>query len=162
MNSLEHTDPRGEYKRVCPYCLEPFIANHMSRFYCESKNGIKNYCKNRQKRLVKELKERGISIDRPKRPPMKLIFEQNDKSYKNVDLSIKNSYIKRNIKILNLILNDSISIVVKEEVLKNQGFIFEMHDKIIDNFHGSKSPIYGEIMLVWDTDEDIRISRINL
>ena len=63
---------------------------------------------------------------------------------------------------MNLILNDSISIVVKEEVLKNQGFIFEMHDEIRDNFHGSKSPIYGEIMLVWDTDEDIRISRIKL
>jgi ribosomal protein S27AE len=80
-------DPRGEYKRICPYCLEPFIATHMNRFYCPEKNGVKNFCKHRQKRLVGELKESGIEIDRPERPPLKLLYEPSEKDFRNIDES---------------------------------------------------------------------------
>jgi glutamine synthetase type III len=45
-------DPRGEYYRECPYCKLQFTANHINREYCPSKNGKKDWCKNRYKRLV--------------------------------------------------------------------------------------------------------------
>ena len=47
-------DPRGEYMRECPYCKLQFTANHMNRDYCPSKNGKKDWCKNRYKRLVRK------------------------------------------------------------------------------------------------------------
>jgi ribosomal protein S27AE len=47
-------DPRGEYKRECPYCKLQFTANHMNRDYCPSKNGKKDWCKNRYKRIVRK------------------------------------------------------------------------------------------------------------
>jgi hypothetical protein len=46
-------DPRGEYMRECPYCKLQFTASHMNRDYCPSKNGKKDWCKNRYKRLVR-------------------------------------------------------------------------------------------------------------
>ena len=45
-------DPRGEYYRECPYCKLQFTANHINREYCPSKNGKKDWCKNRYKRLA--------------------------------------------------------------------------------------------------------------
>ena len=47
-------DPRGEYMRECPYCKLQFTASHMNRDYCPSKNGKKDWCKNRYKRLVRK------------------------------------------------------------------------------------------------------------
>ena len=57
MMEFENPDPRGEYKRTCPYCDEEFTAQHMNREYCPEKNGIIDYCKNRYKRLAKLEKE---------------------------------------------------------------------------------------------------------
>ena len=50
---FENPDPRGEYKRTCPYCDKEFTANHMNREFCEEKNGKIDYCKNRYKRIAK-------------------------------------------------------------------------------------------------------------
>jgi hypothetical protein len=52
MDNFDNPDPRGEYVRICPYCEEEFIANHMLREYCPEKNGKKDYCKNRYKRIL--------------------------------------------------------------------------------------------------------------
>ena len=47
-------DPRGEYYRKCPYCNNEFTARHMNRLFCYEKNGMKDWCKNRYKRLVRK------------------------------------------------------------------------------------------------------------
>jgi len=47
-------DPRGEYYRKCPYCSEEFTARHMNRIFCYDKDGMKDWCKNRYKRLVRK------------------------------------------------------------------------------------------------------------
>lgn len=49
----EIVDPANEYLKICKYefCKEEFKADHMLQSYCPEKNGIKNYCKNRQKRI---------------------------------------------------------------------------------------------------------------
>ena len=59
MKTLYNPDPLGEYFRLCPYCKDAFIANHLSRKFCPEKNGVADYCKNRFKRKKSsELKER--------------------------------------------------------------------------------------------------------
>jgi hypothetical protein len=45
-------DPRGEYSRVCPYCLQTFIATHMNRFYCPEKMAQKISAKTDRKDLL--------------------------------------------------------------------------------------------------------------
>jgi hypothetical protein len=124
MYSENFKDPRGEYNRICPYCLEPFTATHMNRFYCPEKNGIKNFCKHRQKRLIKELKEDGIEIDRPKRPPLKLLYEPSEKDFRNIDEGIKETLLSRNIKLLNELLDGEKRKIVNLEQLENIGFEF--------------------------------------
>ncbi len=53
MSEFENPDPRDEYIRICPYCVEEFIAGHMNRLFCPEKNGIINFCKNRWKRIAR-------------------------------------------------------------------------------------------------------------
>jgi hypothetical protein len=160
--SIEHfKDPRGEYKRICPYCLEPFTATHMNRFYCPEKNGIKNFCKHRQKRLVKELKEDGFELERPKRPPMKLLYEPSEKNFRNIDEGIKETLLSRNIKLLNELLDGEKKKIVNCEQLENIGFEFESFEKMETNESGSKSPIYGEIRLTWISENKVEIINHN-
>lgn len=154
-------DPRGEYKRICPYCLEPFTATHMNRYYCPEKNGIKNFCKHRQKRLIKEFKESGIELERPKRPPAKLLFEPSEKDFRNIDEGIKETLLSRNVKLLNELLDGEKKKIVNYEQLKNIGFLFESFEKIETNESGSKSPIYGEIQLTWLSEYKVEIINLN-
>jgi ribosomal protein S27AE len=46
-------DKTSEYYRICPYCKEEFMADHMSREYCNDKCG--DNFNNRKKRLVKRI-----------------------------------------------------------------------------------------------------------
>lgn len=154
-------DPRGEYKRICPYCLDPFTATHMNRFYCPEKNGIKNFCKHRQKRLLKELKEDGFELERPKRPPLKLLYEPSEKDFRNIDEGIKETLLSRNIKLLYELLDGEKKKIVNYEQLKNIGFLFESFGKIETNKTGSKSPIYGEIQLTWLSEYKVEIINLN-
>lgn len=154
-------DPRGEYKRICPYCLDPFTATHMNRFYCPEKNGIKNFCKHRQKRLVKELNEDGYELERPKRPPLKLLFEPSEKDFRNIDEGIKETLFSRNVKLLNELLDGEKKKIVNYEQLKKIGFLFESFEKIESNEFGSKSPIYGEIQLTWLSEYKVEIINLN-
>ena len=54
MMEFVNPDPIGEYIRTCPYCEDVFTAQHMNREFCPEKNGLKDYCKNRYKRLVRK------------------------------------------------------------------------------------------------------------
>lgn len=49
----ENIDVNDEYVKIClyEYCREHFRAIHMNQLYCPEKDGIENYCKNRQKRI---------------------------------------------------------------------------------------------------------------
>ncbi|MBU3661282.1 MAG: hypothetical protein FGM14_15535 [Flavobacteriales bacterium] len=153
-------DPRGEYKRICPYCLEPFIATHMNRFYCPEKNGVKNFCKHRQKRLVSELKESGIEIERPKRPPLKLLFEPSDKDFRNIDEGIKETLLNRKIKILEKVLGESESKDIAWDELENLGFTLDTTDEFTLNEFGTQSPTYGKIQLIRHEGNIMKIKKL--
>lgn len=46
-------DKTSEYYRICPYCKEEFMADHMSREYCNDQCG--DNFNNRKKRLAKRI-----------------------------------------------------------------------------------------------------------
>lgn len=161
MNSENFLDPRGEYKRVCPYCYDTFIATHMNRFYCPEKNGIKNFCKHRQKRLVKELNEDGFELERPKRPPLKLLFEPSDKDFRNIDEGIKETLLNRKIKILEKVLGESVSKNIAWDELEKLGFTLDTTDEFTLNDFGSKSPTYGKIQLIRYEGNIMKIKKLN-
>jgi hypothetical protein len=160
MHSDNFKDPRGEYMRICPYCLEPFIATHMNRFYCPEKNGIKNFCKYRHKRLVKLLKDNGVEIDRPKRPPLKLLFETSEKDFRNIDDSIKETLLNRKMKILEKVLGESDSKNIKWANLENLGFTLDTYDEFTVNEFGTRSPTYGEFQLIWIDEYELLIKKL--
>lgn len=160
MKTENFQDPRGEYIRVCPYCHETFIATHMNRFYCPEKNGKKDFCKARFKRLVKELKEVGIEIERPKRPPLKLLFEPSEKTFRNIDEAIQDTVLNRKINILEQFLNDSDSRIISWDELQSLGFTLDEFDEIIENEYGTRSPKYKKIQLVWLEENKIEIRKL--
>ena len=160
MSTENFQDPRGEYKRVCPYCHETFTVTHMNRFYCPEKNGKKDFCKNRFKRLVKEMKELGIEIDRPKRPPLKLLFEPSEKDFRNIDDGIKETLLNRKIKILEKILGSSDSKDIAWTELENLGFTVDSYDEFTINEHGTRSPTYGAFQLIWISENEIIIKKL--
>ena len=55
----EIVDPDNEYIKICAYeyCKKVFEADHMLQCYCPEKNGVRNFCKNRQKRLNDQKKK---------------------------------------------------------------------------------------------------------
>lgn len=160
MYSENFKDPRGEYKRICPYCLEPFIATHMNRFYCPEKNGIKNFCKHRQKRLIKEFKESGIELERPKRPPLKLLFEPSEKDFRNIDEGIKETLLNRKIKILEKVLGESVSKEIAWDELEKLGFTLDSSDEITLNEFGTQSPTYGKFQLIRHEGNIMKIKKL--
>jgi hypothetical protein len=153
-------DPRGEYKRVCPYCLEHFTVTHMNRYYCPEKNSKKDFCKSRFKRLVKELKESGIEIDRPKRPPLKLFLESVEKNFRNIDEGIKKALLNRKIKILEKVLGESDSKNITWDKLENLGFTLDSYDKFTINEYGTRSPTFDFIQLIWLDENELIIKKL--
>jgi hypothetical protein len=160
MHSENFQDPRGEYKRICPYCLEPFTATHMNRFYCPEKNGIKNFCKHRQKRLIKEFKESGIEIERPERPPLKLLFEPSEKDFRNIDEGIKETLLNRKIKILEKVLGGLDSKDIAWTELENLGFTVDSFDEFTINENGTRSPTYEDFQLIWMDENELIIKKL--
>lgn len=160
MKTENFQDPRGEYIRVCPYCYEDFIATHMNRLYCPYKNGIKDFCKNRHKRLVEELKKCGVELERPDRPPLKLMFEPSAKNSRNIDEVIQDTLLNRKIKILEQVLKDSESRIISWTKLQKLGFTLDEYDEISENEYGTRSPQYKNIQLIWLEEDKIEIKKL--
>ena len=95
-------DPRGEYMRECPYCKLQFTASHMNRDYCPSKNGKKDWCKNRYKRLVRN----------------------GETDY---DVMQNQTNIRLNVKKIIQILNGDNEKIVEAKVLTNVNYNFEAY-----------------------------------
>jgi hypothetical protein len=112
-------DPRGEYLRQCPYCLEYITVNHMNRKYCPSRNGTKDFCKNRFKRYRKELKKAGVKLDNVDAKP--LIVSRKLTNSKNGKTQLT-SYIQQNLEILENVLNGKDMAHIPLKTLKNKGY----------------------------------------
>ena len=130
-------DPRGEYTRVCPYCRESFVAYHLSRFYCPDKNGRKNFCKNRQKRINDNLRKSGSVLIEHRKNPMQVFIEEPLLNEKDIDQIIINTQKDKNISILSEFLGDEKFIEVTERELLEKGF----DSKFFDSYEDTKSGI---------------------
>jgi len=125
-------DPRGEYTRVCPYCGDSFIADHLSRFYCPEKNGIKNQCKHRQKRIMDKLRKEGGVFPVHKKNPIEVVFKDKDLPSNDIDKISKEAQINSNIKVLKELLGDKSHVQLTEIELLANGFDKEFFDSYED------------------------------
>jgi len=115
-------DPRGEYTRVCPYCGDSFIADHLTRKYCPEKNGKKNLCKNRQKRMMDKLRKHGGIQLSHKNYPIEVFYKEKDLPSNDIDKIVRDAQINSNIKVLKEILGDKSHVQLTEIELLANGF----------------------------------------
>lgn len=160
--SMQFQDPRGEYSKQCPYCLEYITVNHLNRIFCTEKNGIKDFCKNRFKRLKNNLMKNGIVLDKPESIPLKIaITEDHRKKTKTIDDSINDSILNRNKKILESLLgfNETLEIGLNE--LKRKGYEIDFFDESIDN--PAKVPVHkvGRFAVVYLENNLVNITLFN-
>ena len=131
-------DPRGEYTRVCPYCRESFVADHLSRFYCPDKNGRKNFCKNRQKRINDKLRKSGSVLVAHENNPIKVFIEEPQIKERNVDQLIINAQKSKNCSILTEFLGGKEYTEVSKNELLEKGFDYKLFDSFNETSSGIK------------------------
>jgi hypothetical protein len=107
---------------------------------------------------VKELRECGIELDRPERPPVKLIFDKPAEGFINIDEKIKKDIIQKNVKVFERLLNGAYSNQFKINDLLKEQVIIEVYDRLEDNVYGTKSAVYGTYKLVILKDDIVVIS----
>lgn len=148
-----------EYKRTCPYCKEQFTADHLSRVYCPSKLGRKNYCKNRQKRIFDNLRKDGLEVHFTQKPPLKILIEDQREKPNNLDEQIRQLRIQRNIFILDeLTLNKEFSSRIPLKKIVDENYDFKVYETSIDKGSGGYEFHLGKYILVKETQDTIKIT----
>jgi ribosomal protein S27AE len=84
--STNTLDKTSEYYRICPYCREEFMADHMSREYCNDD------CGNNFNNRIKRLNKRKLNLRSPN-------IDESIKRSNNTDRSFEDQ-LNRNICIL--------------------------------------------------------------
>ena len=150
-------DPRGEYSRICPYCLEVFIANHLTRIYCPVKNGIKNFCKYRHKRLIQKLNENGAELvsKNNSKAPLKIIIDKHPKKNETIDQKIKLSIIDKNYTILKKLIGDNSVITIDSKIFIAKGFESEFYDYSEKSISENIVYVIGHLAYVFKQNEII-------
>jgi hypothetical protein len=144
----ENPDPRGEYKRTCPYCEKEFTANHMNREFCPEKNGMIDYCKNRYKRIAKyEKLEQSINEE----------DELNLIDVRDLKQQICN------VGIMAATLGNRQTITLPASFLKEKGVVYEAYDKqhqYTDT--GLQVLTYGPYAIAWSYENHIILTHKTL
>lgn len=157
--SMQFQDPRGEYSRQCPYCLEYITVDHLNRIFCPVKNGIKDFCKNRFKRLKNNLMKNGIVLDKPESRPLKIAITQyHRKKTKTIDDSINDSMITRNKKILESIIGQDEFTEIELNMLLLKGYDTDLYDYGLDNPRGIPVHRLGHLTVSYLDDEKVYIT----
>jgi hypothetical protein len=137
MMAAHFQDPRGEYSKQCPYCLEYITVDHLNRDFCPEKNGIKNFCKNRYRRLKDNLFNRGVVIEKPKPKPLKIsISRENPKSKKTINDSINDACVEKNKRILESLLGSEDHSEIEVNDLLREGYETDFFESLHDTPSG--------------------------
>lgn len=153
--AVQFQDPRGEYSKQCPYCLELITVDHLNRDYCPEKNGIKDFCKNRYRRLKDSLKAMGVVIEKPESKPLKIsITRDKPKSKKTIDDVINDSIIERNKKILESLLGSEEYCKIELSELLQEGYEVDFYDSEQDTSSGYQVYKIGRFAVVF-LDKDM-------
>jgi hypothetical protein len=154
-------DSREEYSRQCPYCLEYIIVDHMNRQYCPEKNGKKDFCKNRFKRLKNNLLLRGVVVDKLESKPLKIdISRDPSEKKKTIDDSIYDSLIRRNKKILMSLLASNEILEISLDDLKREGYEIDFFEESIENVAEVLVHKIGRFAVVFTDSETVNITLV--
>jgi hypothetical protein len=157
--AAQFQDPRGEYSRQCPYCLENITVNHLNRWYCPEKNGKKDFCKNRFKRLKNNLISNGVEVNKPELKPLKIdISRDPSERKKTIDDSIHDSLMRRNKKILRSLLGSNETLEISLDDLKREGYEIEVFEESIDNVAEALLYKVGRFAVVFTDSETVNIT----
>lgn len=160
--AAQFQDPRGEYSKQCPYCLEYITVDHLNRDYCPEKNGIKNFCKNRYRRLKDSLKESGVVIEKPESKPLKIsITRDKTKSKKTINEDIYDSIIERNKRILESLLDSEEYCQIELGELLQEGYEIDFYDLMQNSTSGHVVYKIGRFAMVFLDDFMVYITHKN-
>ena len=151
----ENPDPRGEYKRTCPYCEKEFTANHMNREFCPEKNGKIDYCKNRYKRIAKyEKSEQELDAT--------ISSEEDELELELIDVRNLKQQIC-NVSIMAATLGNRQTVTLPASYLKEKGVVYEAYDKqhqYPDT--GLQVLTYGPYAIAWSYEKFIILTHKTL
>ena len=157
--TAQFQDPRGEYSKQCPYCLEYITVDHLNREFCPEKNGIKDFCKNRYRRLKDTLKSGGIVIEKPIAKPLNISITRNENnSKKTIDDSIHHSIVARNNKIIESLLYSKIYCQMELSQLLQEGYEIDFYDAKHDTSSGLKVYEIGRFAVTLLDDDTVYIT----
>ena len=108
--STNNLDKTSEYYRICPYCREEFMAEHMSREFCDEDCG--NKFNNRKKRLDRRKNLASHEIDSQAKNNM-----NNGRNFE--DMINQNIYV-----LYQLSIDPHFGSIVSYEYLDSIGFNF--------------------------------------
>ena len=150
---FENPDPRGEYLRECPYCGDEFISGHMNREYCPEKNGIKDWCKNRYKRIAKLEKQNEI-IDDVIAPPPDIVAPKE--IIVQPAVVIATTPQMENISLLGGVLRNYHRLKLPVDYLSSIGFKYEAYDNEYQ-IPGTELRVltYGPYAIAWGYETHI-------
>lgn len=155
----EYEDPRGEYLRICPYCDDEFVADHMNREFCPEKNGIKNWCKNRFKRISKEL---NIDNDVVAILNDSEIAINQSSSINEESATKKSDYLVSNISIIEGVIKNEPYLKLHKYYLKNLGFIYESYEQKYQLPNTELfAATYGPYAIAWGYENHILLTHKN-
>ena len=150
---FENPDPRGEYKRTCPYCDKEFTANHMNREFCPEKNGKIDYCKNRYKRIAKyEKSEQELDAT----------ISSEEDELELIDVRDLKQQIC-NVSIMAATLGNRQTVTLPASYLKEKGVVYEAYDKqhqYPDT--GLQVLTYGPYAIAWSYEKFIILTHKTL
>ena len=154
MTGDENPDPIGEYLKTCPYCGDQFTAGHMNRDFCPDKNGHKNYCKNRYKRIVKE--ELSFSVDDQN------IREEADNEANTEAKITKETPIENTIRLMEQLLKHQLTLKIPINHLSNLGASYEANDGEY-TIPGTELKVltYGPYALAWGYENQLILTHKN-
>lgn len=159
MMESEYEDPRGEYLRICPYCDDEFVADHMNREFCPEKNGIKNWCKNRFKRISKEL---NIDNDVVAILNDSEIAINQSSSINEESATKKSDYLVSNISIIEGVIKNEPYLKLHKYYLKNLGFIYESYEQKYQLPNTELfAATYGPYAIAWGYENHILLTHKN-
>lgn len=161
--AAQFQDPRGEYSKQCPYCLEYITVDHLNRDYCPEKNGKKDFCKNRYRRLKDNFEAIGVVIEKPESKPLKIsITRDNAKSKKTIDDAINDSIVERNKKILESLLGTEDHCEIELNALLLKGYELDCYDSVYDTSSGHQVHKIGRFALAFLENDLVYVTFENL
>lgn len=158
----EIIDPRGEYHRICPFCFDEFIADHMNREFCPEKNGTKNWCKNRFKRLSANKK-----IEVSNQEELTVLENDQDKSQNQDEpdaelLQNKADYLISNISILGSVLKNNQNLKLHIDYLVDLGFVYDAYELKHQMYNTNLfAATYGPYAIAWAYENQIILTHKN-